>query len=374
MRIGFDAKRYFHNNTGLGNYSRTLVNNLKQMYPHEDYLLYDEKSWARTFRLGHMAANDGCQIYHGLSNELPHDYRACQSRGVRCLVTIHDVAWRTFPDMYHFFDRHIYDIKYGRSCKVADKVIAISESTKRDIMRYYDVPEDHIEVIYQPVQDYYYSPLTDTEIDQLIHDHFASSQQQNISNISSPIGEVGRGLSFILYVGSINSRKNLLSALQALSLIPAENRPLLLIIGNGREYRRECEQFIHANNLEQYTRIETNIHNNSLLQALYARAKAFIYPSFYEGFGLPVVEAALQQTPVITTTVSSLPEAAGPDALLIDPHSPDAAEQMAHHIDHLLSSPDYAHEIGIKMEQYARRMFTPQHLTRQVMDLYERIK
>ena len=163
---------------------------------------------------------------------------------------------------------------------------------------------------------------------------------------------------FILYVGSINSRKNLLGALQALAMIPKENRPLLLIIGNGREYRKECEAFIAKNSLEAYTRIETNIHNNQLLQALYTRAMLFIYPSFYEGFGLPVVEAALQQTPVITTTVSSLPEAAGPDACLIDPHASDAAEQMARHIDSLCSDRALAKGIGHTPETISKLLIT----------------
>ena len=167
-------------------------------------------------------------------------------------------------------------------------MLAISESTKRDVIRFYGVQEEKVKVIYQPVQEYYYTPLADETCDKLIAEHFGK-----------------QGLPpFILYVGSINSRKNLLGVLQALALIPKENRPLLLIVGNGREYRRECEAFIAKNSLEAYTRIETNIHNNQLLQALYTRAMLFIYPSFYEGFGLPVVEAALQQTPVITTTVS----------------------------------------------------------------------
>ena len=352
MKVGFDAKRYFHNNTGLGNYSRTLVNGLKNMFPDNDYILYDEKSFTRTFRLGHKAESDGCDIFHGLSNELPFDIKG---RKAKSIVTMHDVAWLTFPDMYHWADRHIYDYKYGNSCKRADKVIAISESTKRDVIRFYGVPEDRIEVIYQPVQKYYYSPLPQSDCDRFIREQF---------------GEDGLP-PYILYVGSINSRKNLLGALQALTLIPEEQRPLLLIVGNGREYRHECEAFIQKNHLEKYTRIETSIHNNLLLQALYTNAMAFIYPSFYEGFGLPVVEAALQKTPVITTTVSSLPEAAGPDACLIDPHSEDAAEQMAHHISLLCSDKAYAETVGEKMEAYARTMFSPAKLTTEVFKAYK---
>lgn len=353
MKIGFDAKRYYHNNTGLGNYSRTIVGGLQTQFPDNEYVLYDEKSFVRTFRLGRKAESDGCEIFHGLSNEIPVDVRG----HVKSIVTVHDVAWLTFPDMYHWADRHIYNLKYGTSCRRADKVVAISESTKRDVMRFYDVPEQRIEVIYQPVQHYYYTPLPAADADKLIREHFGSE-----------------GLPpFVLYVGSINSRKNLLGALKSLTMLPSDQRPLMLIVGNGREYRRECEAFIEQSGLKPYTRIETNIHNNQLLQALYARAMAFIYPSFYEGFGLPVVEAALQQTPVITTTVSSLPEAAGPDACLVDPHADDAAEQMAHYLDRLCSDRDYATAVGCKMEEYARRMFTPETLTRQMMALYEKI-
>ena len=353
MKIGFDAKRYYHNQTGLGNYSRTLVGGLQKLFPDNEYVLYDESSLTRTFSLGKKAAKDGCDIYHGLSNEIPFDL----STGKRPLsvVTIHDVAWLTFPDMYHWADRKIYNWKYGSSCRRADMVLAISESTKRDVIRFYGVKEEKVKVIYQPVQEYYYTPLPDETCDRLITEHFGKE-----------------GLPpFILYVGSINSRKNLLGALQALAMIPKENRPLLLIIGNGREYRKECEAFIAKNSLEAYTRIETNIHNNQLLQALYTRAMLFIYPSFYEGFGLPVVEAALQQTPVITTTVSSLPEAAGPDACLIDPHASDAAEQMARHIDSLCSDRALAKGIGQKMEAYARRMFTPETISKLLITNYE---
>lgn len=355
MKIGFDAKRYYHNQTGLGNYSRTIVHGLQRMFPENEYVLYDEKSLSRTFSLGKKAAKDGCDIFHGLSNELPFDLSSSGINHPASFVTIHDVAWRTFPDMYHWVDRQIYDFKYGSSCKRADKVIAISESTKKDVMRFYGVKEENIEVIYQPVQEYYYTPLADEECDNLIAEHFGKE-----------------GLPpFILYVGSINSRKNLLSVLKALAMIPKDNRPLLLIIGNGREYRRECEAFISKNALEPYIRIETGIHNNKLLQALYKRAMLFIYPSFYEGFGLPVVEAALQQTPVITTTVSSLPEAAGPDACLIDPHASDAPEQIAHHIDTLISDTAKAHDMGMRLEAYARRMFTPEVLFKQVYKLYK---
>ncbi len=350
MKIGFDAKRYYHNNTGLGNYSRTIVKGLQALFPENKYVLYDESSFSRTFRLGNKARKDGCDLFHGLSNELPVDIK------IPSLLTIHDICWRTYPEMYHFFDRHIYDLKYGSSCKRADKIIAISESTKRDLMDIYGIKEEKIEVIYQPVQEYYYTPLEEAEAKRLISEALPTLPED-----------------FLLYVGSINKRKNLLSVVKALSLIPESERCMLLIIGNGREYRKEVETFIAEHHLEKWTRIESNIHNNRLLQALYRQAKIFIYPSFYEGFGLPVVESALQNTPVITSTVSSLPEAAGPDACLIDPYAEDAAEQIAQNTIRLLNDKELHDSIGEKMEAYARDMFTPETQARKMMEVYRKL-
>ncbi len=351
MKIGYDAKRYYHNNTGLGNYSRTLVKNLQEMFPENEYRLYDEKAFQRTFSMAKKAEREGCQLFHGLSNELP---MVLPKGSMKTVVTMHDIAWITFPDMYHWHDRIIYDIKYGRSCRTADHVIAISQSTKRDVMKYYGVPEEKISVVYQPVQDFYYTPMSAGKAEGLISSHFGNTLPKE----------------FILYVGSINSRKNLLVVVRALQVMPPERRPFLLIIGNGREYRREVESYIMRHALDRHTLIETNIHNNQLLQALYKMAKVFVYPSFYEGFGLPVVEAALQQTAVITTTVSSLPEAAGRDACLIDPHSDDAHLQISHFLDRLLSDDDYRTMVGKRMEEYSRRSFAPDALTRQMMDTY----
>lgn len=350
MKIGFDAKRYYHNNTGLGNYSRTLVGDLQSFFPENEYKLYDAKSFERTFRLGGRAYNDGCQLFHGLSNELPFDIK------IPSIVTIHDVCWRTFPEMYHFFDRKMYDWKYGKSCLKADKVVAISESTKRDIMRIYGVREEKIEVIYQPVARNYYTPLPHVEAKSTVKEQLPSLPDD-----------------FILYVGSINKRKNLLSVVKALEVIPTDQRPLLLAVGNGHEYRREVEEYISAHGLGKYVTIVNSINDNSILQSLYSEAMAFVYPSFYEGFGLPVVEAALQHTPVITSTVSSLPEAAGQDACLIDPNRNDAVEAIAHHIQHLITDETFHDEVATKMERYAREMFTPEVLTKKMMALYNRM-
>lgn len=360
MKIGFDAKRYYHNNTGLGNYSRTLVDALKRLYPEHEYVLYDEKSFRRTFRLGHMAADDGCDIFHGLSNELPLDLQ----RRCRNVVTIHDVAWRTFPDMYHWIDRQTYDYKYGRACRRADKVIAISESTKRDVMRFYGVPEKNIEVIYQPVGALYYQLMPMEEADAIIGNAVADGL----------LPQAVMERPYFLQVGSINSRKNLLGVVRALTPMlldrSEDERPLLVAVGRGREYEREVRAFIRENGMQKDVYIVPGISDHTVLKALYRKALCMTYPSFYEGFGLPVVEAQLQECPVITSTVSSLPEAANGTALLVDPVN---IKEISDAMQQLFLDPQAARCMGMEARTQALATFDHDMLISKVMSLYQQL-
>lgn len=348
MKIGFDAKRFYHNNTGLGNYSRTLVNSVSKLYTDVEVVLYDCKAIERTFRLGKRAAMEGCDLFHGLSNELPRDIA---KQNIPSVVTMHDVAWRTFPDMYKPWDRVIYDWKYGWSARHATHVVCISESTKRDVMRFYGVPEQRISVIYQPVQQTFYEPMTKEEA------------KERISHTLPYL----TGKPFILTVGSINSRKNLLGMVKAYEMLPKENRPEFVVIGNGREYRKKVEDYIKEHELQECIHIESNIHDAMTLKALYTQALLLMYPSFYEGFGLPVVEASLQGCPVITSNVSSLPEAAGDAAILC---SPSDVGEIADALRHLLSNEVERTERGRRAQQYCRENFDTEKLTRQMIELY----
>ena len=182
MKLGFDAKRLYNNFTGLGNYSRTAIDILTDEYPDNEYYLYSPKvrlngvtlpyigrhhchtitpkgimrgsAW-RTYGLVSDMKRDGIQLFHGLSNEMP---TGLFHSGIASVVTIHDVAFRTFPSMYHWHDRTIYDLKWQYACNHSDRIIAISECTKRDIMEFYNVPEHKIDVVYQPVSPIYYTP------------------------------------------------------------------------------------------------------------------------------------------------------------------------------------------------------------------------
>lgn len=349
MKIGYDAKRYYHNNTGLGNYSRTLVKAITSQYNDVEAMLYDSKSIERTFRLGRRAKKDGCALFHGLSNEIPRDMAKA---GIPSIVTMHDVAWRTFPNMYKPIDRLIYDIKYGWSARNASHVVCISESTKRDVMHYYGVAEEKISVIYQPVQSIFYTPMGAEESLRLM--------EQALPYLN--------GRPYILTVGTINSRKNLWNMVRAYNKMETKKRPAFIVVGNGREYRRKVEEYIKENKLQNDVHIESNIHDGRILQALYSNALCMIYPSFYEGFGLPVVEAALQHCPVITSNVSSLPEAAGEDAILCNPSS---VKELTGALQLLISDENGRKQRGAACYDYCMGKFDPFRLTEQMHELYQ---
>lgn len=362
MRIGFDAKRLFNNFTGLGNHSRTTIDILTSSFPGNEYILYTPKTrdnpttlpyltkegckvvmpqgivkgglW-RTMRLGKECDKDKIDIFHGLSNELPLALR-CPS-----VVTIHDVAFHTFPDMYHWPDRMIYDAKWRYACRNADRIIAISECTKADIIKYYGTDESKIDVIYQPVQPRFYSPAN----------YHPDTQQP-----------------FLLYVGSINSRKNLLGIVKAIELLPKSLQIPLVIVGRGREYKTLVQEYISSHHLEHLFIWPDDIGNDQL-QELYQRATAFVYPSHYEGFGLPVVEALLSGCPVITSNVSSLPEAGGPFSLKATPTDTD---DICDKIQQVLTSDSLRNSLSQQGREWAFNTFHPENLARQIMQVYNK--
>lgn len=398
MRIAFDAKRAYCNFTGLGNHSRTTLDILTQYYPENDYLLYTPKIkqnevtspylhhpllktfqptglvkgglW-RTFRLAHDVRCAKADVFHGLSNELPLGIRRS---GVPSVVTIHDVAFKTFTEMYHWQDRQIYDMKWRYAVGHADRIIAISQCTKQDILRFYDVEADKIDVVYQPVSPFYYEraekilSMGDEKMTQQFFENRLASFQKNSSVFSEMLQrEVSEP--FMLYVGSINSRKNLLGAVKALEMLPASVRIPLLIVGGGREYKREVEQYVSEHGLQQWCRFLSNVSNEQL-QQLYAMARLFVYPSFYEGFGLPLVEARLSGCPVISSNVSSLPEAAGSHALLVDPNDTEALSKA---MDSLITDDTLHDTLAVETMKEAMATLHPKVLAAQLMSVYDSV-
>jgi len=324
MRIGFDAKRAFFNNSGLGNYSRTLVSQLSTLFPENEYFLFSPKEagkrenfppintvtvgpekflhkkfssvWRSAFMSGEIN-NKKIDIFHGLSNELPSDIKKSNAVSV---VTIHDLIFLRYPNLYKRIDRKIYASKFKRSCLDADKIVAISEQTKSDIIEFFGINESKIQVIYQSCNPLYYEP-------------YSTEQKIKVRNKFS-LPET-----YLLYVGTIEERKNLLQIIKARH--QGNISTPLIVIGRPTVYYEKIKAYISSNSI-------TGIHflkdvNQWDIPAIYQMSEMFIYPSSFEGFGIPVLEALNSGIPVITGKGSCLPEAGGPHSLYVDPMETD---------------------------------------------------
>ena len=371
MRIGFDAKRLFVNNTGLGNYSRTLVENLHRFHPEHDLYLYAPRlvrndrtevffesgyrlrspmgpakmGW-RSFGMTHNLRKDGIELYHGLSHELPFNLEKSK---IPSVVTIHDLLYKYFPMDFPLIDRWVYEKKFSAACSKADRIIAISEATRTDIMEHFGIRPQRIQVIYQTIHPIFrHTPAMET-----------------ISNVRE---KYNLPAEFILYVGSIIRRKNLEVLIKALDLMPPKKRLPLIIVGNGKIYLDYIEQLI--DDLKLHHNI-IRIKNPSLdeINIFYRLASISVYPSLMEGFGLPVLEYMACGTPVITTRRSSLVEAGGKVAYYID--GGDEEELAALMMQKIGTKESFGENIEV---QRHLAQFYPERLTEQLDNLYKEVK
>lgn len=372
MNVGFDAKRITHNRTGLGNYGRFIVRVLSTYYPGNKYHLYSpSKSKGRlcselegdaninfhypdrfifrlfkaVWRSGALMSSlkkDKIELFHGLSNELPYGLR---KNSIRSIVTIHDLIFLRYPQFYKPIDRWIYTKKFRTACRQADRVIAISEMTKRDIVRFFNIKEDKISVVYQGCDASFTHTVTQEKKDSIRATYHLPSR-------------------FILNVGSIESRKNLLLIVKAMKYLK-EHDIELVAIGRRTSYADEVEQYAKGNGLADRVHLISNV-SFADLPAVYQMADLFIYPSFFEGFGIPIIEAMHSGVPVIAATGSCLEEAGGPDSIYIDP---DDERMLAEKISLVLSSSELAGMMKIRGKEYVKQ-FSDEVIARDIIQLY----
>ena len=373
--IGFDAKRIVRNGTGLGSYGRTLVNDLAQRqdlelrlyapdqgrddlrsqiierpnvrfcYPHTQRSMFNvQRSWWRMKGMVNDLQRDGVQLYHGLSGELP--IGICKS-GIRSVVTVHDLIFLRHPEFYNWVDTKIYAWKFRQTLKEADHIIAISECTKRDILYYGDIDEQKISIVYQS-----FAPRFSAEV--------SEEQRSQVRKIYALPQR------YVLNVGSIEARKNILQAVQALPLLPDD--VALVIVGRHTPYTDRVLQYVHEHHLEQRVLVLHGVPDDHL-PVLYALAEAFVYPSVYEGFGIPIIEAISCGLPVVACSGSCLEEAGGPDSLYVQPGD---VEAMADAVRQTLVGAE-GREFRIeKSKKYIRR-FSGCNVASQVADIYQRL-
>ena len=374
--IGFDGKRAAQNRTGLGNYSRFVLRGLSRFSRAGRLVLYvpslgkatclegvDEERavelkeprrgiwrWLRSlWRVWGVTSElegDGIRLFHGLSGELP--LNICKARNVRRIVTIHDLIFLRYPEFYKPIDRWIYRFKFRRACRMADRVIAVSECTKRDIMHYFGTPEEKIKVVYQGCDERFRQPVSEE------HNNKVRARYQLPQR-------------FILYVGSIEERKNLLLLAQALPLLE-DKEVEVVAVGRRTPYADEVERLVQEQGLSARFRMLQGVTFTDL-PAFYQMATVFVYPSRFEGFGIPLLEALCSGTPVIGCTGSCLEEAGGPSSLYVDPDDPQALAAAMHRV---LSDGPFRQQMIADGLAYADR-FQMETLTRQLLQVYQEV-
>ena len=367
MRIGFDAKRIFHNSTGLGNYGRDVIRILSKQPSIEHFFLFNPKKANTTHKvalekasivypkgwfwktfpavwriIGQWQQIQACKPdwYHGLSGEIPFQFGKSKTKKI---VTIHDLIFLTHPGYYNWFDRIIYKLKFKYAAKVSDHVIAISEQTKRDIIKYLKIKSDKISVIYQGCNDAFKK-------------EYSASLKQEVKNKFNLPDE------FILNVGTIQERKN------ALTLVKAVHTTghTLILIGKEKKYAKKIHKFINENGLKEQVLFLKNVSAEELA-IIYQHATVFCYPSFCEGFGIPLIEALYSKVPVIATKSGCFPEAAGPNSMYIDPFD---VIKIREAINLLFSKPQLRAEMAQKGFSFVQR-FSDENVAKNLVALYK---
>jgi glycosyltransferase involved in cell wall biosynthesis len=368
MKIGFEAKRVFHNKTGLGNYSRDLIRILSTYYPDNTYFLYNPKpSYKNLFsslsekvveKLPSTAfykkfyniwrqktivcdiVKDKIELFHGLSGEIPFGIK---NKKIKTVVTIHDLIFFRFPNFYSFFDRHIHAFKFKHAAKKADIIIAISEQTKKDIVQFLHIEPSKIKVIYQGC-------------------HAAFKKQYSDNHKQIVREKYKLPTTYILNVGTIEERKNILSVVEAIKNTATN----LVIVGGKTNYTKKVTDYITENNMAQRVHFLKGLSPEELA-IVYQEAEIFVYPSLFEGFGIPIIEALYSRTPVITNINGCFSEAGGPSSVYVNPTNP---KEIAFQINRLLNDLNFRNNIIEKGYAYAQR-FNDDVIAKEIMETYD---
>jgi glycosyltransferase involved in cell wall biosynthesis len=337
MKVGIITDRLERPLTGIGNYIYNLVDGFAKIGKEQDIVCISyaqNESFPKTaqlvipnplrnyFKKGYILWHLYMPLCLKISKTNPVEIIHSPENGslffkvkpIRQVITVHDVISTIYPESFTAATTIRYKLFFSRTLKSADKIIADSENTKNDLMRYYHVPDDKIKVI----------PLG-------VEKRFCRLNPEAVEDIRR---RYHLDFPFILYTGTLEPRKNLPALIKAFSVIKLKHHHYKLVIAGmkGWKYQGIFDQ-VTALDLEKDV-VFTGYVPDEDLPALYNAAEVFVYPSFYEGFGLPPLEAMACGCPVITSNTSSLPEVVGNAGIMIDPNDHDELVQA---IDSVLS-------------------------------------
>ena len=320
MRIAIDARKL--HDFGIGTYIRNVLLGLAAVDQDTDFIVLCRPADAETvndlgpnFRAVPETARPysiGEQVWIPLAlvregAHLLHEPHYILPPATRCrtVVTIHDCIHLMFPQYLPGRLAHVYArASMWSAVHRSDSVLTVSEASKRDILRFFDIAPAKVSVIYNAIDERFLAPPDEQRMDQI-------RQRYQLDH------------PFLLYVGNIKKHKNLERLIEAFGRARAGGLDdlKLVIIGDEISKYPPLRQSVHRHRLDKHVRF-LGFQPYDTLSAFYRLARAFVFPSLYEGFGLPPLEAMACGTPVVTSNVSSLPEVAGGAAILVDPYEP----------------------------------------------------
>ena len=366
MRIGIDARKL--HDFGIGTYIRNLLRQLARLDRDSEYVLLARPddcealaSIGANFRsvpetAGNYSLAEQIRIPWALRRErvdlfhAPH-YVLPLLVPCKAVVTIHDCIHLMFPQ----YLPNRMALAYARTsirtaAKRATRVLTVSESSKRDILRFVDVPADKIDVIYNAYDERFGLEPREEDIVRV-------RERYQLDD------------AFVLYAGNVKPHKNLGRLIEAFHLVRKRglDHLKLVLIGDQISKYAELRRAVHKHQLHKYVRFLGYLPEDTLA-VMYRLAGVFVFPSLYEGFGLPPLEAMASGTPVVTSNVSSLPEVAGDAAVLVDPYDPSA---IADGIYAVLSNQTFRDELRRKGLARARQ-FSWEASVGRVLEIYRK--
>jgi glycosyltransferase involved in cell wall biosynthesis len=323
MIIGFDGSRAFNKNkTGTENYSYLLLKNLSEIDSKNQYIVYlrpgkfdipnifPENFIFKTLNYPYLWTQLGLamELFTNPPDLLfvpAHTLPIIRPKGIKTVMTVHDLGSEYLPS-HHQLKQSLY-LKFitHYQMKSVNKLIAVSIATKNDLIKKIGVPESKVEVIYEGLR-------------------FEDAKRVEKGFIEQTLGKYNlKGKNFFLFVGTIQPRKNLARLIEAFAIvkqlytIPKDFK--LVLVGDSGWKNSDIYKLPEKMSISSSVKFLGRV-NDRELGALYSSAEGFIFPSLFEGFGLPILEAFHFGCPVITSNISSLPEVAGDAALLVDPY------------------------------------------------------
>jgi glycosyltransferase involved in cell wall biosynthesis len=322
VRIGIDARK--RHDFGIGTYIRNLLRELAKLDRQTDYVVFcnpgdveETRALGDNFRAvpersGPYSITEQLSIPLAVKRERldlfhsPH-YVLPALTPSRTVVTIHDCIHLMFPEYLNNRLGYAYArAALWTAAHKSDRIFTVSEQSKRDILKFFKVPPDKIVVTPNAIDDRFNVEPSEEHVMQ-------TRERYQLSH------------SYLLYVGNIKPHKNLERLIEAFHQVRGEGRSELelLIIGSEISQMQALRRAVHKYQLHRYVRFLGFVPDKTLA-VLYRLASVFVFPSLYEGFGLPPLEAMASGTPVVTSNVSSLPEVVGDAAVLVDPYSAEA--------------------------------------------------